>query len=82
MTFTYTRPTSEHLTKSRQASAEKYQQTVRPIVEELLTFGYGYQALSNVLNARGIFTPQGKPFNKQSVRYLLSILELTTGNQQ
>ncbi|HBT0573772.1 recombinase family protein [Klebsiella pneumoniae] len=81
MTFTYTRPTSEHLTKSRQASSEKYQQAVRPVMEELLTFGYGYQALSNVLNARGIFTPQGKPFNKQSVRYLLSVLELTTGNQ-
>ncbi|WP_320108884.1 recombinase family protein [Klebsiella pneumoniae] len=69
------------LTKSRQASAEKYQQAVRPIVEELLTFGYGYQALSNVLNARGIFTPQGKPFNKENVRYLLSVLELSTANQ-
>lgn len=61
MTFTYTRPTSEHLTKSRQASAEKYQQTVRPIVEELLTFGYGYQALSNVLNARGVSLHKASP---------------------
>lgn len=72
----------EDLVKSRLSSSEKYQQAVRPIVEELLTFGYGYKSLSNVLNARGIFTPQGKPFNKQSVRYLLSVLGLSTNNSK
>ncbi|WP_182409237.1 MULTISPECIES: recombinase family protein [Klebsiella] len=82
MSFNHTRPTSEALTAYRRFSTESYKEKVKPVVEELLTFGYGYTALASVLNGKGIFTKQGRPFTKGNVRYLLQILELETHNNK
>lgn len=47
-------------------------------VQELLEYGYGYNALSSALNAKGYLTQRGSPFTRESVRTLLNQLGLHT----
>ena len=59
---------------ARAKAREKYYDKMRPIVEELIEFGYGEKALANVLNNKGLFTSHGKEFNAGTVKHLLKML--------
>jgi hypothetical protein len=69
------------LTKARQGSREKYLERIRPIIVELVGWGYGYKAMSNVLNRDGIYTIQGKEYSVGTVRHLLKTLDITPDNE-
>lgn len=54
----------------------KYDAKVKPVVIELLEYGYGNTALANALNAKGILTVTGNEYKAHSVKDLLKRLEL------
>lgn len=62
------------LSKARTDARSRYYDAIRPVIEELTTFGYGNTALANILNDRGIYTPHGKKFNAGTVHHLLKML--------
>ncbi|HGE8269930.1 TPA: recombinase family protein [Aeromonas hydrophila] len=63
---------------AKEAANATYFTKLRDPVEELLAFGYGYNALSSALNAKGYLTQRGKPFTRESVRTLLKNLGVHT----
>ncbi|HGW5382641.1 recombinase family protein [Enterobacter hormaechei] len=65
---------SNSLAAARAAAREKYYFKVRPIVEELMEYGYGETALANALNNKGVLTSHGKEFNAGTVKHLLKML--------
>jgi hypothetical protein len=67
---------SKALAFARQSARTKYYNTMRPIIEELIPFGYGETALANILNDKGVYTSHGKKFNAGTVRHLLKMLGL------
>lgn len=66
--------THEQFNTAKEAANATYFTKLRDPVEELLAFGYGYNALSSALNAKGYLTQRGKPFTRESVRTLLKNL--------
>lgn len=65
---------SNTLALARQNARTKYYDAIRPVIDELITFGYGTTALANILNDRGIYTSHGKKFNAGTVHHLLKML--------
>ncbi|HHO0883393.1 MULTISPECIES: recombinase family protein [Aeromonas] len=70
--------THEQFNTAKEAANATYFTKLRDPVEELLAFGYGYNALSSALNAKGYLTQRGKPFTRESVRTLLKNLGVHT----
>lgn len=66
-------PTSS-LAKARTDARDKYYAKIKPIIEELLDWGYGEKAIANALNAKGILTAHGKEYNYGTVKHLLRML--------
>ena len=70
--------THEQFNTAKEAANATYFTKLLEPVQELLAFGYGYNALSSALNAKGYLTQRGKPFTRESVRTLLNNLGLST----
>ncbi|WP_017347039.1 hypothetical protein [Pantoea sp. A4] len=51
---------------------------VKPVIEELIEYGYGYTALANALNSRGVFSRWGTPWTIDSVKKTLKRLDIKT----
>ena len=51
---------------------------VKPLFEELIGYGFGYSALANALNTKGIPTRWGQNWTIDSVRQTLKRLDLKT----
>lgn len=64
--------------QAKAAANATYFDKLREPVQELLAFGFGYNAMSSALNAKGYLTQRGKPFSRESVRTLLNNLRLST----
>ncbi|WP_343553757.1 hypothetical protein [Pantoea sp.] len=65
----------EELRKNKTAI---FDEKVKPVMEELIEYGYGYTALANALNSRGVFSRWGTPWTIDSVKKTLKRLELKT----
>ncbi|HGE6931438.1 TPA: recombinase family protein [Enterobacter cloacae] len=65
---------SHALAFARQNARAKYYDAIRPVIEELIPFGYGETALANILNDKGMYTSHGKKFNAGTVHHLLKML--------
>ncbi|MGN5181363.1 recombinase family protein [Aeromonas veronii] len=70
--------THEQFNTAKEAANATYFTKLLEPVQELLAFGYGYNALSSALNAKGYLTQRGKPFTRESVRTLLKNLGVHT----
>lgn len=70
--------THEQFNQAKGIATRTYLEKLVGPVQELLAFGYGYNALSSALNAKGYLTQRGKPFSRESVRTLLNNLRLST----
>ncbi|WP_427003695.1 recombinase family protein [Pantoea eucrina] len=55
-----------------------FDQKVKPVIEELIQYGYGYTALANALNNRGVLSRWGTPWTIESVKKTLKRLEMKT----
>lgn len=55
-----------------------YDEKVKPVIEELIQYGFGYSALASALNNQGIPTRWGKQWSIDSVRVTLKRLNLKT----
>jgi len=55
-----------------------FDEKVKPAIEELIQYGYGYSALANALNTRGVPTRWGKQWSIDSIRLTLKRLNLKT----
>lgn len=64
------------LAEARKKRVSQYDARVLPIIEELLSFGYGATAMANVLNERHIYSPHGKPQTAATVKLILQRLGL------
>jgi len=62
----------------RNRKIEVYDGKVRPVFEELIEYGYGYKALANALNERGILSAKGKRWTPDAVKHVLTRLGLKT----
>ncbi|KYQ97316.1 MULTISPECIES: recombinase family protein [Serratia] len=51
---------------------------IKPVLEELIEFGYGYKAIANALNEKGVLNLRGGRWSPDSVRYILSRIGLKT----
>lgn len=74
--------THEQFSQAKALANQAYQAKMLPVIEELLSFGYGYHALTSALNTKGYLTPRGKPFSRESVRCLLRNLNLVTAGAE
>lgn len=55
-----------------------FDEKVKPVMMELIEYGYGYTALANALNTRGVLSRWGTPWTIDSVKKALKRLELKT----
>ncbi|QDY42481.1 recombinase family protein [Candidatus Pantoea soli] len=55
-----------------------FDEKVKPVIEELIEYGYGYTALANALNTRGVLSRWGTPWTIDSVKKTLKRLEMKT----
>lgn len=55
-----------------------FDEKVKPVFEELIEYGYGYTALANALNAKGVLSRWGTPWTIDSVKKTLKRLEMKT----
>ncbi|PNK90200.1 MULTISPECIES: recombinase family protein [Serratia] len=62
----------------RNRKVEVYDGKVRPVFEELISYGYGYKALANALNERGVLSLKGKRWTPDAVKHTLARLGLKT----
>ncbi|APG18847.1 hypothetical protein A3780_15220 [Kosakonia radicincitans] len=62
------------LARARADARDKYYAKIKPIIEELIEWGYGEKALANVLNNKGVRTSHGKEFTVGTVKHLLKML--------
>ena len=70
------RHTGLTFTEARTIRTRKYDEKVKPVVAELLSYGYGKVALSNALKAKGILTVTGIEYTAASVQALLKRLDI------
>lgn len=61
---------------ARANRTRKYDEKLKPVIEELLSYGYGKVALSNALKAKGILTVTGIDYTAASVQALLKRLDI------
>jgi len=64
-------------TEQCKSKTKKYDEKLRPIVEELLSYGFGTTALANALNQRGIPSLHGKSHSVSSVTVMLKRMVLS-----
>ncbi|HFD3885855.1 hypothetical protein [Serratia nevei] len=64
-------------TEQCRARTKKYDEKLKPIIEELLEYGFGVTALANVLNKKDIPSPQGRKQTAASVRLMLKRMGLS-----
>lgn len=62
----------------RKSKTVIFDQKVKPVIEELIQYGYGYTALANALNTRGILSRWGTPWTIDSVKKTLKRLDMKT----
>ena len=63
--------------EQRKARTEIYDAKVKGVIEELLSYGFGWTALMNALNERGVPNTFGKQQTVSSVRNTLKRLGIT-----
>lgn len=63
--------------EQNKARTKKYDKKIRPIIEELLDYGFGVTALANALNQKNIPSVQGKAHSASSVKVMLKRMELS-----
>lgn len=68
------RHTGTSFAEARANRTRKYDEKIKPIVEELLGYGLGNAALANALNTKGHVTVTGKEYTTASVVALLARL--------
>ncbi|WP_157079214.1 hypothetical protein [Serratia ficaria] len=56
---------------------KKYDNKIRPVIEELLDYGFGVTALANALNQKNIPSLHGKTHSASSVKVMLKRMGLT-----
>lgn len=66
--------TGSSFAEARANRTRKYDEKIRPVVEELQTFGFGNAALANALNTKGYVTVTGGEYTTNSVVSLLKRL--------
>lgn len=69
---------AEKMRLIRELRQKKYDEALKPIIEELLSFGLGYNAIARALNARNIPSPNGGENTGQGVRRTITRLGLET----
>lgn len=62
----------------RKSKTELFDSKIKPILEELIEFGYGHKAIANALNEKGVLNIRGRKWSPDSVRYVLSRTGLKT----
>ncbi|MDV5240171.1 recombinase family protein [Leclercia adecarboxylata] len=65
---------SNALAQARMNARQRYYKKVKPIIDDLLEYGYGETALANALNQKGVLTNHGKKFTVGTVKHLLKML--------
>ncbi|MGP2443182.1 recombinase family protein [Pantoea ananatis] len=55
-----------------------FDEKVKPVFEELIQYGYGYTALANALNAKGVLSRWGTLWTIDSVKKALKRLDMKT----
>lgn len=55
-----------------------FDEKIKSQIEELIEYGFGYSALANALNLRGIPTRRGQAWTIDAVRQTLKRLNLKT----
>ena len=55
-----------------------YDEKVKPFFEDLLTYGFGINAVANALNSKGVLTRRGGLWTPDSVKTTLKRLGLKT----
>lgn len=69
-------------TAGQAISAEEWAEGLRPVVEPLVQQGLGLERIAQTLGAQGIRSRYGRPLSAQTVRDLLTKLELQTARQR
>lgn len=68
------RHTGTSFAEARANRTRKYDEKIKPVVEDLLDYGLGNAALANALNTKGYVTVTGKEYTTASVVALLARL--------